>query len=112
MRVSHIALRNVRQHALRNVRQHLSRSVHMLLVIAATVAIVCVLYRARQHGPRNCPEAHLAVRGATTSNLLPHHFDDQPLAPLSVELAVEDCLPGPQVEKPFRYWDDHLVVHQ
>ncbi len=45
MRISHIALRNV--------RQHLSRSALMLLVIAATVAIVCVLYLVTRSAERD-----------------------------------------------------------
>jgi putative ABC transport system permease protein len=45
MRISHIALRNV--------REHLSRSALMLLVIAATVGIVCVLYLVTRSAERD-----------------------------------------------------------
>jgi len=45
MRISHIALRNV--------RRHLSRSALLLLVIAATVAVVCVLYLVTRSAERD-----------------------------------------------------------
>ena len=44
--------------------------------------------------------------------LLPKHLDDHPLRPPAVELAVEDLLPGAQVEPAVGHGHDHLVVDE
>src|SRR5690606_41798785 len=41
--------------------------------------------------------------------LLAHHLDDKPLRPLAIPLAVEDPLPGTQVQPPLGDGDDHLM---
>ena len=43
---------------------------------------------------------------------LPKHLDDHPLGPPAVELAVEDLLPGAEVEPAVGHRHDHLVVHE
>src|SRR5450759_3559145 len=44
--------------------------------------------------------------------LLAQHLDDEPFVTTPIELAVEDGLPGPEVEPAVGDRDDHLVVHQ
>src|ERR671936_132235 len=44
--------------------------------------------------------------------LLAQHLDHQPLRAAAVELAVEDLLPGPEVEAAVGDGQDHLVVDE
>src|SRR5215213_6693195 len=60
--------------------------------------------------PSNNVAAHRAPPAACA--LLAKHLDDHSLRPAAVELAVEDLLPGPEVEAALRDRDDHLMVHE
>src|SRR5450756_3172347 len=44
--------------------------------------------------------------------LLAQHLDDEPFVAAPIELAVQDCLPRPEVEPAVGDRDDDLVVHQ
>jgi len=50
------------------------------------------------------------ARRDTTS--LPHHLDHHSFFPLPIELAVENLLPGSEVEFAFSDGDDDLVVEE
>src|SRR3954454_5827257 len=59
----------------------------------------------------------MTMAGATTGllpagELIPYHLDHQPLRAPSVELAVEDRLPRPEVELSLGDRQDDLVVDQ
>src|SRR5918992_3748824 len=44
--------------------------------------------------------------------LFAQDLDDQPLVPPPVELAIEDRLPGTEIEPPARYGQDDLMVDE
>ena len=47
----------------------------------------------------------------TTTNLLAHRLNNHPFGPLPIPFAIEDPLPGPEVEGPIRHRHNDLVTH-
>src|SRR5579872_1564094 len=46
-----------------------------------------------------------------STNLLAHRLNNHPLGPLAIPLAVEDPLPGAEIQGSVGYRNDHLVTH-
>jgi hypothetical protein len=44
--------------------------------------------------------------------LLAHDFDDHPLVALTIELRIENALPGAEVELSGRDWNDYFMMDE